>query len=306
MIHVRGLTKKFGSTLAVDNLSFDVRPGIVTGFLGPNGAGKSTTMRMMLGLDIPDSGSALIDGRRYVDLKKPLTTVGSLLDAGARHPKRSARNHLRWIAAANNLPERRVNQVLKLVGLSDQGSKPAGGFSLGMGQRLGLAVALLGDPAYLVLDEPINGLDPQGIKWVRDLLRSLAAEGRGVLVSSHLLSEMSMTADHLVVIGRGRLIADMPTQEFVARNSQSTVVVRTPEPQRLHDLFANNGIMFQLVQDANGKTAFELNGIDPDQIGDLAYCAGIPLSELTQRRASLEEAFMHMTDTAVQYRAGER
>lgn len=306
MIQVRGLTKRFGSTTAVDNLSFDVRPGIVTGFLGPNGAGKSTAMRMILGLDIPDSGSALIKGRRYVDLKKPLTTVGALLDAGARHPKRSASNHLRWIAAANNLPARRVNHVLKVVGLSNQGSKPAGGFSLGMGQRLGLAVALLGDPEYLVLDEPINGLDPQGIKWVRDLLRSLAAEGRGILVSSHLLSEMSMTADQLVVIGKGRLIADMPTGEFVARNSQSTVMVRTPEPQRLHDLFTHNGIMFQMVQNATGQMAFELTGLNTDQVGDLAYCADIPLSELTQRQASLEEAFMYMTDSAVQYRAGER
>ncbi len=229
MIEAVGLTKRYGSTLAVDNLSFTVRPGSVTGFLGPNGAGKSTTMRMILGLDNPTSGSAVIGGQSYAHLTRPLTQVGSLLDANWIHPNRSARAHLRFMAAANKLPTSRVDEVLDIVGLSSVAKKAAGKFSLGMKQRLGLAGALLGDPKVLLFDEPVNGLDPEGIFWIRTFMRNLAAQGRTVFVSSHLLSEMALTADHLIVIGRGRLIADSSTEEFIARSTRSSVRVRSPQ-----------------------------------------------------------------------------
>src|SRR6476661_1826961 len=229
MIEVRGLTKEFGPTKAVEDLTFTVQPGMVTGFLGPNGAGKSTTMRMILGLDRPTAGTALIDGKRYHDLKQPLRTVGALLDAKWVHPNRSAKAHLQWMAASNGIPKSRVEEVLRLVGLSEVAGKNAGGYSLGMSQRLGLAGALLGDPPVLLFDEPVNGLDPEGIVWIRKFMQRLAAEGRTVLVSSHLLSEMALTAEHLVVIGRGRLISDTTVKEFVDRSSESTVRVRSPQ-----------------------------------------------------------------------------
>jgi len=233
MIQVRGLTKSYGDTLAVDDLSFDVTPGVVTGFLGPNGAGKSTTMRMIMGLDWPSAGTVTIDGMAYGDLRRPLRVVGALLEAKAFHPGRSARNHLLALAATNGIAVSRVDEVLETVGLTKVAGKRAGGYSLGMGQRLGIAAALLGDPGILLFDEPVNGLDPEGILWVRHLLRGLAAEGRAVFVSSHLMSEMALTADHLVVIGRGRLIADTEMAEFIARSSKNSVLVRCSAPGEL-------------------------------------------------------------------------
>src|SRR3954465_8354130 len=236
MIQVHDVTKRYGSTIAVDKLSFEVRSGEVTGFLGPNGAGKSTTMRMMVGLDAATSGRVAIDGQRYQDLRFPLRHVGALLEARAIHPGRSARNHLRWLADSNGIDRRRVDEVLEVVGLAEVAHRRSGGFSLGMGQRLGIATALLGDPATLLLDEPVNGLDPEGIQWIRQLLRSLAGEGRSILVSSHLMSEMAQTADRLIVVGRGRLIAEGTIDDIVQRGSTGSVRVDTAEPQRLHQL----------------------------------------------------------------------
>src|SRR5450755_1994584 len=288
MIEARGLTKRYGAKVAVDDLSFTVRPGIVTGFLGPNGAGKSTTMRMLLGLDAPSAGSATIGGRRYVDQPAPLREVGALLEAKAVHTGRSARNHLLALAATTGISTRRVQDVIDLVGLTDVAGKRAGGFSLGMGQRLGIASALLGDPGTLILDEPVNGLDPEGILWVRNLLKGLAAEGRTIFVSSHLMSEMAQTASHLVVIGRGRLIADIGVDELTRRTSRDLVRVRTNEAARLGGLLAPDGV----VVSGDGTDLLEVAGLDSAQIGLVAARAGIALVELTPQQASLEDAFM--------------
>lgn len=303
MIEVQELTKQYGEVRAVDDLTFTVKPGIVTGFLGPNGAGKSTTMRMILGLDTPTAGTATINGQRYTELKNPLTQVGALLDAGARHPNRSAANHLKWIARSNGISARRVQEVLDLVGLGAVSAKSSGGFSLGMGQRLGLAAAMLGDPEILILDEPVNGLDPEGIRWVRDLMKSLAAEGRTVLVSSHLLSEMALTADHLIVIGRGRLIADTSTYDFIKHNSATTVVVRAEQLPGFGENLKEQGIGFSHSRDAEDRPVLEIPDRSTDEIGALAFAAGISLQELSLRQASLEDAFMGMTGDAVQYHA---
>lgn len=304
MINVEGLTKQYGQVRAVDDLSFEVKPGIVTGFLGPNGAGKSTTMRLILGLDNPTAGHATIEGQPYRSLKNPLTKVGALLDAKATHPNRTAENHLKWIARANGLSTKRVDEVLTLVGLTGVASKKTGGFSLGMGQRLGLAAALLGDPEYLILDEPVNGLDPEGIHWVRTLLQNIAKQGRTVLVSSHLLSEMAQTAEHLIVIGRGKLVADMPMHEFVRSHSASTVVVRAAVPGVLENALKEAGVAFNTAPDESGRMTYRIDGSTTDDIGRLAFERGIALLELSETRASLEEAFLETTGEAVQYQAG--
>ncbi|MFJ4658516.1 ABC transporter ATP-binding protein [Nocardia sp. NPDC088792] len=301
MIELRGLTKHYGQTVAVSDLSFTVRPGLVTGFLGPNGAGKSTTMRMILGLDDPTSGTALIDGKPYRELKRPLESVGALLDAKWVHPNRSARSHLRWMAASNDIPLSRVDEVLRLVGLTEVAGKNAGGFSLGMSQRLGLAGALLGDPQVLLFDEPVNGLDPEGILWIRRFMQRLAAEGRTVLVSSHLLSEMAQTAEHLVVIGRGRLIADLTTQEFIEKSSEQSVRVRSPQLDQLRSLLTSNGMTVREDSADADAAALVVAGVSSDVVGKLAGANDITLYELSPQRASLEEAFMRMTGGAVQY-----
>ncbi len=301
MIEARALTKRYGATLAVDGLSFDVRPGQVTGFLGPNGSGKSTTMRMVMGLDRPDGGSVTVDGRRYHDLPWPLREVGGLLESKAVHPGRSAYNHLWALAQTNDIPSSRVDDLLELVGLSAVARKRAGKFSLGMTQRLGIAAALLGDPGVLLFDEPINGLDPEGILWVRNLLKRLAAEGRAVFVSSHLMSEMALTADHLVVIGRGKLIADQPVADFVGQSSGASVRVRTPTPEPLTAAMTGAGAQVQVEPDG----AIVVNGLGAPAIGDLAAGLGITLHELAPRAASLEEAFMELTHESVEFRAEE-
>jgi ABC-2 type transport system ATP-binding protein len=299
VIVVENLSKRFGPTPAVSNLSFEVRPGVVTGFLGPNGAGKTTTMRVIMGLEAPTSGRATIGGTVYRDLPVPLRAVGALLDARAAHPGRDARSHLAALAAANGLSRRRVDEVLALVGLEAVASRRSGAFSLGMGQRLGIAAALLGDPGTLLFDEPTNGLDPEGIVWIRNLMGDLAAEGRAVLVSSHLMSEMALTADHLIVIGRGRLIADEPLEAFVARTSTEAVMVRTPEPERLAAVLAGVG-----GYTMRGDLMLEVVGAEPEVIGDAALAAGIAIHELTPIRASLEEAFMQLTRDSVEFEAG--
>jgi ABC-2 type transport system ATP-binding protein len=304
MIEAKGLTKRYGETVAVDNLSFEVKPGKVTGFLGPNGAGKSTTMRMILGLDTPTSGEVTIDGQRYRDLHRPLTKVGALLDAKWVHPNRSARAHLTWMAASNKLPKSRVEEVLAIVGLTDVAGKRAGNYSLGMSQRLGIAGALLGDPEILLFDEPVNGLDPEGIVWIRNFMHRLADEGRTVLVSSHLLSEMALTAEELVVIGRGRLIAQSSTQEFVDRASGTTVKVRTPQLDQFATVLNQQQLVTRIEDVENqGKVLFVEGDISTDQIGEAAAQHGVVLHELTLQRGSLEQAFMQMTGDSVQYHA---
>ncbi|MFJ8332965.1 ABC transporter ATP-binding protein [Streptomyces sp. NPDC094437] len=299
MIELEGLTKRYGDKVAVDDLTFRVRPGVVTGFLGPNGAGKSTTMRMMLGLDRPTSGDVRIDGTHYDRLKDPLTYIGALLDAKAVHGGRSAYHHLLCLAQSNGIPRRRVDEVLDTVGLSAVARKKAKGFSLGMGQRLGIAGALLGDPKILMFDEPVNGLDPEGIHWIRHLMKSLAAQGRTVFVSSHLMSEMALTADHLVVIGQGRLLADTSMAEFIAHNSRSYVRIRTPHRERLLDALHQEGVT---VVETGGGT-LEVDGVDAAPIGELAARHQIVLHELSPQRASLEEAFMGLTAESVEYHA---
>ncbi|MGP5247093.1 ABC transporter ATP-binding protein [Corynebacterium flavescens] len=301
MIEVEGLTKQYKSVRAVDDLTFKVEPGIVTGFLGPNGAGKSTTMRMILGLDEPTMGQSLVNGQHYSELKHPLRVVGALLDAKAVHPNRSAANHLKWMAQSNGISTSRVDEVLDLVGLSDVAGKKAGGFSLGMGQRLGLAGALLGDPEILILDEPVNGLDPEGIRWVRSLVRALAAEGRTVLISSHLLSEMSLTADHLVVIGRGKLVANQSTYDFVKEHSQSSVIVRSEYLKEFAGALREEAVDFQEAADEEGRPTLVIKNRTTDSVGQLAYSTGVPLNELSLKRASLEDAFMQLTGDSVQY-----
>lgn len=303
MITVSSLTKAYGGTTVVDDLSFEVKPGIVTGFLGPNGAGKSTTMRMIVGLDKPTRGTALVDGKRYSDYSRPLEKVGTLLDAKWMHPNRSAANHLKWIAATNGISAKRVDEVLGLVGLSDVAGRKAGKFSLGMGQRLGLAAALLGDPDVLMLDEPVNGLDPEGIRWVRDFVRALAAEGRTVLVSSHLLSEMAQTADHLIVIGKGKLVANASTHDFIKNASEATTVVRTDHLEEMQKALREEEVRFSLGTDVEGRTTVLIPNRDSDWVGALAYTYGLLLRELSETRPSLEDAFMRMTGDAVEYHA---
>jgi ABC-2 type transport system ATP-binding protein len=299
MIVTRGLTKRYGDTVAVDALSFTVTPGVVTGFLGPNGSGKSTTMRMILGLDRPDAGSALVNGCTYNELSWPLREVGALLDAKAFHPGRSARNHLRWLAQSNDIPPARVDTVLDIVGLTAVADRRAGKFSLGMGQRLGIASALLGDPGVLLFDEPVNGLDPEGIRWVRHLLRDLASEGRTVLVSSHLINEMALTAERLVVIGRGTLIADTSVDEFVSRHQGDAVRIVTPTPQRFVAALSRAGGR-PSVEDGGVIVASGLTAAD---IGELAADQELTVHELTPLRASLEDVFMDLTSASVEYRS---
>ncbi|MGA9373504.1 MAG: ATP-binding cassette domain-containing protein [Mycobacterium sp.] len=293
MIQLSGLSKTFGRVTAVDRLTCTIEAGVVTGFLGPNGAGKSTTMRMIVGLDRPSAGSATVAGRRYHEHKHPLRTVGALLDARQVHPNRSARSHLRWIAATNRIAASRVEEVLDEVGLTAAAGKQAGSFSLGMLQRLGIAAALLGDPPVLLFDEPVNGLDPEGIRWIRTLMRGLAAEGRTVFVSSHLLAEMANTADRLVVIGRGRLITATTLTEFLS--DADTVRVRSPQLDELAAL---------LPGARRDGDALLVGGSSAEQVGELAAENRIVLHELTAQRASLEEAYLNLTDEAVQYRAG--
>jgi ABC-2 type transport system ATP-binding protein len=302
MIEARGLTKRYGDKTAVDDVSFTVHPGVVTGFLGPNGAGKSTTMRMILGLDRPSAGTVTVNGRRYDQHRAPLHEVGALLEAKAIHTGRTAHNHLLALAATTGIPRSRVEEVIDLVGLRAVARKRAGGFSLGMGQRLGIASALLGDPSTVILDEPVNGLDPEGILWIRNLLKDLAAEGRAVFVSSHLMSEMAQTAEHLIVIGRGRLIADTSMREFVERASRNSVRVRSPHAGRLRDLLAGP----EVTVSSSETETLEVRGLTSDQIGQIAAENGLTLFELAPQQASLEEAFMELTSDSVEYRAAER
>ncbi|MET9498575.1 ATP-binding cassette domain-containing protein [Streptomyces sp. NPDC006552] len=299
MIELEGLTKRYGEKMAVNNLTFSVRPGIVTGFLGPNGAGKSTTMRMMLGLDNPSAGTVRIDGKHYAQLKNPLKYIGALLDAKAMHGGRSAYNHLLCLAQSNGIPRSRVGEVLDTVGLTAVAKKKAKGFSLGMGQRLGIAGALLGDPQILMFDEPVNGLDPEGIHWIRNLMKSLATAGRTVFVSSHLMSEMALTADHLVVIGQGRLLADTSMADFIRENSRSFVRLRSPQRERLLDVLHEAGIT--AVEAGNG--ALEVDGHSAEELGELAAGHQLVLHELSPQQASLEEAFMQLTAESVEYHA---
>jgi ABC-2 type transport system ATP-binding protein len=298
MIVARELTKTYGKKAAVDGISFTVEPGRVTGFLGPNGAGKSTTMRMVLGLDRPTSGSVTVNGRRYADSPAPLREVGALLEARALHPGRSARDHLRWLAVSNRIPAARVDEVLALVGLEEVAGKRVGTFSLGMGQRLGIAVALLGDPPVVVLDEPVNGLDPEGIRWVRNLARRLAEEGRTVFVSSHLMSEMALTADHLVVIGRGKVLADCSMSDFIADHAASYVRVQSPQLGEVADLLRRHGLDIAVHDEE-----LRVQGLDAPAIGELVGKNGLYLHELTLVRSSLEDAFMTLTADSVEYHA---
>ncbi|GGK73040.1 ABC transporter ATP-binding protein [Sphaerisporangium melleum] len=300
MIDVRNLTKRYGDRTAVDGLSFTVSPGQVTGFLGPNGAGKSTTMRLMLDLDRPTAGEVRIEGVRYRRLPDPLRRVGAMFEAGGVHRGRTAYHHLLWLAQSNKIPRERVREVLDLVGLDRVAGKRAGVLSLGMGRRLGIAAALLGDPPVLLFDEPINGLDPEGILWIRNLLRGFAAEGRTVLVSSHVMSEMALTADHLIVIGRGRLLADTGMREFIEANAASYVHVRAAEPGRMRDVLAAAGIEVRSGPDG----ALEAHGVEAAKVGELAAASGLAVHEIGTRSASLEEAFMRLTGDAVEHRTG--
>ncbi|AQS65670.1 ABC transporter ATP-binding protein [Streptomyces pactum] len=300
MIEAKNLTKRYGDKSAVNDLSFTVEPGRVTGFLGPNGAGKSTTMRLLLGLDRPDAGEATVNGVPYRDLARPLRVVGALLEARAVHTGRSAYDHLLCLAQTQGIGRRRVGEVIEQVGLAPVTRKRAGGFSLGMGQRLGIAAALLGDPAALVLDEPVNGLDPEGILWIRNLMKSLAAEGRAVFVSSHLMNEMAVTADHLVVIGRGRLVADCSTEEFIEQSTERSVLVKTPDGTQLAELLTGKGATVTTTDEGD----LDVTGLEAARIAELAAADGLVLHELSTRRGSLEEAFMELTKDAVEYDAG--
>jgi ABC-2 type transport system ATP-binding protein len=301
MIEARELTKRYGRRLAVDRLTFTVPPGVVTAFLGPNGAGKSTTMRLILGLDAPSAGAVTVNGRAYRDHPAPLREVGALLEARAIHTGRSASKHLLAQAQTHGIDRRRVDEVIELVGLGDVARKRVGGFSLGMGQRLGIAAALLGDPRTLILDEPANGLDPEGMHWIRNLLRGLAAEGRTVFVSSHVMSEVALTAERVIVVGRGRLIADTTVEELVAQASGATVRVRSPEAARLRDVLAGRDVT--IVSDA--RSVLEVTGLTSEAIGESAAAHGIVLHELVAEHASLEEAFMRLTADAVEYHADD-
>ena len=299
MIEVENLSKRYGEMLAVDGLDFVVQPGIVTGFLGPNGAGKSTTMRMIAGLDEPTAGRVRVSGQDYRSASAPMAELGLLLEARAVHTGRSARNHLLALAQTNGVSRRRVDELIDMVGLREVAGKRVGGFSLGMGQRLGIASALLGDPQVVVLDEPVNGLDPEGVLWIRNLLKGLAAEGRTVFVSSHLMSEMALTATRLVVVGRGRLIADTTVEEFVSRAGGSAVTVRTPEAAQLRDLLLGPDVTVTSEQSG----VLHVQGLTAEQIGTAAWQAHLPVYELTAQQASLEEAFMQLTDDSVDFRS---
>ncbi|MFF7754979.1 ATP-binding cassette domain-containing protein [Streptomyces sp. NPDC007971] len=298
MIDVQQLTKRYGEKTAVDGLDFTVKPGTVTGFLGPNGAGKSTTMRVIVGLDAPTSGSVTVNGQRYARHQAPLQEVGALLEAKSIHPGRSAYNHLRALALTHGIPRRRVDEVVELAGLGSVAKKRAGAFSLGMGQRLGIAAALLGDPQTVMLDEPVNGLDPEGVLWIRNLLTSLAAEGRTVFVSSHLMTEVALVADHLIVVGRGRLLADTTVQDLVREAGGDTVKVATQDPGRLRDVLAGPGVE---ITGRIGSEELQVTGMPAREIGLKAAEHGIPLFELTTKAVSLEEAFMELTRDAVEY-----
>ncbi len=298
-IEVRELSKRYGRTTAVEDLSFTVQPGQVTGFVGPNGAGKSTTLRIILGLDAPDRGTALVGGQRYQTLRTPLRHVGALLDATAVHPGRRARDHLLWMAQSNGLPGRRVDEVLELVGLAQVAQRRAGGLSLGMLQRLGIAGAVLGDAPMLLFDEPVNGLDPDGIRWIRGFMRSLAAKGRAVLVSSHLMSELEDTADHLVVIGRGRLIADTSVRDLLAAASKDQILLRTSERSEAMTVLANAGATVT----ANDRETLTVSGLPGERVVALLGERGLPVTEVAQHRASLEEAYMELTRDALDYEA---
>jgi ABC-2 type transport system ATP-binding protein len=299
MIEVKNLSKRYGEKLAVDGLNFVVQPGVVTGFLGPNGAGKSTTMRMIAGLDEPTKGSVKVNDSNYRNAAAPMAELGVLLEAKGMHTGRSARNHLLALAQTNGITKRRVDEVIDMVGLREVAGKRVGGFSLGMGQRLGVASALLGDPKVVVLDEPVNGLDPEGVLWIRNLLKGLADEGRTVFVSSHLMSEMALTATRLIVVGRGRLIADTTVEEFVARASGSSVMVRTPEAARLRDLLLAADVSIT----SERADVLHVEGLNTEQIGTVAWRAQVPVFELTAQRASLEQAFMELTRDSVEYRS---
>lgn len=299
MIEAQGLTKKYGSKVAVNNLSFTVRPGIVTGFLGPNGSGKSTTMRMIIGLDAPSKGRVTVNGKPYAEHRAPLREVGALLEARAVHTGRTAENHLRAMAATTGIGRRRVEEVIDLVGLREVASHRAGAFSLGMGQRLGIASALLGDPSVVMLDEPVNGLDPEGILWIRTMLRGLADEGRTVFVSSHLMSEMALTAEHLIVIGRGQLIRDVSVADFIASASANAVRVRSPQAGQLRELLLGHGV--SVASETAGQ--LDVTGLTSDEIGVTAAASGVVLYELSPIQASLEEAFMELTHDSVEYRS---
>ena len=300
MIEALNLTKTYGSKTAVANVTFTVRPGLVTGFLGPNGAGKSTTMRMIVGLDRPTAGRVTVNGRVYRDHTSPLSEVGALLDAKAVHTGRSAENHLLAMAATHGIPKRRVTEVIELTGLESVARKRVGGFSLGMGQRLGIAAALLGNPQTLLLDEPINGLDPEGIRWVRALVRSLAAEGRTVLLSSHLMSEMAVTADHLIVLGKGRVIADAPVTEIIGGAANASVRVRSPQASVLARALASPAVTVTSLE----HDLLTVSGLTADAVGDIAARDRIALHELTPLSASLEEAYLQLTNDDVEYRTG--
>jgi ABC-2 type transport system ATP-binding protein len=299
VIEARNLTKVYGDKRAVDDLSFTVRPGVVTGFLGPNGSGKSTTMRLLLGLDAPTKGDATVNGKHYREHSAPLHEVGALLEARSVHTGRSAYNHLLALAQTHGISNRRVDELVDLVGLHDVANKRAGQFSLGMGQRLGIASALLGDPDTVMLDEPVNGLDPEGIRWIRNLLKALAAEGRTVFVSSHLMAEMALTAEHLIVIGRGRLIADSSVESFIEQAAANVVRVRSPQAVRLHELLLAPHVT---IRDDEPGT-LEVRGLSTDEVGEAAAAHGIVLHELTAQQASLEEAFMNLTGDAVEFKA---
>ncbi|MDM7855605.1 ABC transporter ATP-binding protein [Cellulomonas alba] len=297
MIEAQALTKRYGDKTAVDGITFTVQPGKVTGFLGPNGAGKSTTMRMIMGLDRPTQGSVTVNGRPYDKFASPLTEVGALLEAKAVHTGRSARNHLRALAATHGIPDKRVNEVIEMTGLQQVAKRRVGGFSLGMGQRLGIAVALLGDPRTLILDEPVNGLDPEGVLWVRNLVKYLAGEGRTIFLSSHLMSEMALTADHLIVIGKGRIITDGPVDEVIAQATTTTVLVRSPQAGRIAELVAGPGVTVSSPEPG----VLQLHGVDAPSVGEAAAREGLVLHELTPVRGSLEDAYMSLTSDAVEY-----
>jgi ABC-2 type transport system ATP-binding protein len=299
-VETRGVTKRYGPTVAVDELSITVQPGRVTGFVGPNGAGKTTTMHVLLGLAAADAGEALVGGRRYTTIARPLTVVGALLDAGAVHPSRSARNHLRWLARSNGIPSRRADEMLDLVGLSSAARRPAGTLSLGMRQRLGVAAALLGDPPILILDEPTNGLDPEGIRWMRESLRGFAADGRTVFVSSHLMSELEDTADHLIVIGRGRLLADVSVDELIANASDSRVEVKTPDAATAMTVLANSGATVI----SSGRDRVSVHGMQAAQVSELLAAHRVRLEELVSSRATLEDAYFQLTRGAGEHTSG--
>jgi len=299
MIEVRDVTKRYGDKVAVRDLTFTIAPGIVTGFLGPNGAGKSTTMRIIAGLDAPTHGLVTVNGRRYADATAPMAELGILLEAKAVHTSRSAFNHLLALAQTNGIPRRRVDEVIELVGLREVAKKQAGGFSLGMGQRLGVASALLGNPQTVILDEPVNGLDPEGILWVRNLLKQLADEGRTVFVSSHLMSEMALTAEHLIVVGRGELIADTSVAAFVAQASSNVVTVCSPQADELRAALVGPGVTVTSTRAGE----LEVHGLTAQQIGDIAFDNRMRVHQLSMREASLEEAFMELTRDAVEYHA---